>query len=1192
MDWDDSLGHLSPPSGGGRRGRLSQADTIYHKNTIITLATARERCLTGNISPSTEQLEAEETLDMSVGDTSSEMTNPCLVSVQQPSEPTIPAIDSRIQSDTSSNNTTTEQEVLCELSGTPQLLENAAPPPSPSAYSDDVEGAPAEAEEEATDVAPPLQHSQTQATSPSAQQALVEPTSSENADFPIQPVEYGTTSHSSAILPQALVSETETHAVDSIPRGVEEMTPPQPSLSSIAAPNVADLLPKIQTKSILQDDSTDKVWKDWNYSQLKEKLESVYEDVVFHRRNLFLVPTGKAGKDFIKELTFWLKQLNNNTKLNGVAVLAFMVLPSLLLQKPSAKSKAKDHSAALVRRLSTWQRGEIDELLREVKQIQQRFKKTKVKRSQEDVARIFSKLVMEGKVSAAMKFLDNEHSAGVLELNEKTINDLKEKHPQSEPLSEQGQLKGPIRTVPDHFFEPINEQEVLKATLKTKGSAGPSAMDADAFRRILCSKNFSTCGKELREEIAILTKNLATKHFHPEILGPYVNSRLIPLDKNPGVRPIGIGEVLRRIVGKVISKHASEYIKEAAGPLQVCAGHGAGAEAAIHSMREVFEREGTDAVLLIDAANAFNKLNRATALYNIQIICPEISTYVINTYRHPSRLFITGGIEISSQEGTTQGDPLAMPWYALSTTTMISHLSHNSTNIHQIWLADDAAGAGKIKNLHDWYDSLKKVGKHHGYEVNGSKCWLICKTEEVAAQASQKFGNTVNITTEGMRHLGAVIGSKVYKDHYCSEKVETWAKELERLAEIAETEPQAAYAVYTKGFKSKFTYFLRTIEKMEEYLEPIEAVLVEKLIPAFFGGDSPDIPREIIALNPNDGGLGIENLEETAAFQFQASKIKTQIHVDTIVNQEQTMRELTEDGRTQKDTEGQVRQSKQQRRKEKTEAPIPDYMKRCVEQARDNGASSWLNALPLKDQKLNLNKEQFTDALKLRYNQRLRNLPTHCPCGEVFNVEHALNCKKGGFIAQRHDNLRDLFTCLLSKVCKNVMVEPHLLPLTGETLKNRSGNTSAEARLDVKAGGFWQRSQTAFFDIRVTHVNSSSQAQKSTQKIFKSHEDSKKREYLERVLNVEQGVFTPLVFGTNGGMGKECQMFMKQLATLLAEKTDEKYSDTVTWMRTRVSMEILRSAITCIRGSRVPFRKGTDTTGDGFSLMAREADML
>lgn len=790
-----------------------------------------------------------------------------------------------------------------------------------------------------------------------------------------------------------------------------------------------------------------------------------------------------------------------------------------------------------------------------------------------------------------MKFLDKEHSAGVLELDEKVINDLKEKHPQSEPPSEQGLLEGPVKTVPHYYFEPIDEQEVMRAALKTKGSAGPSAMDADAFRRILCSKNFNTCGKELREEIAILTKNLATKHFDPDLLGPYVNARLIPLDKNPGVRPIGIGEVLRRIIGKVISKHASDSIKEAAGPLQTCAGHGAGAEAAIHSMREVFENEGTDAVLLIDASNAFNKLNRATALNNIQITCPEISTYIINTYRRPSRLFITGGKEISSQEGTTQGDPLAMPWYALSTTTMISHLSLNTTNIHQVWLADDAAGAGKIKNLHSWYNILKEVGKHHGYEVNGSKSWLICKTEEVAAEATQVFGDTVNVTTEGMRHLGAVIGAQGYKDKYCTEKVEKWATELERLAEIAETEPQAAYTVYSKGFKSKFTYFLRTIDKMEEYLEPVESVLVEKLIPALFGGDKPDIPRDIIALNPNDGGLGIENPGKIAASQFQASKIKTQIHVETIVNQEQIMRDITRDGKTPKDIEGQIRQNKQQLRKENTEAAIPEHMKRCVEQARDNGASSWLNALPLKDQKLDLNKEQFTDALNLRYNQRLRNLPTHCPCGESFNVQHALNCKKGGFIAQRHDNLRDLFTCLLSKVCKDVEAEPHLLPLTGETLTNRTGNTSDEARLDVKAGGFWQRSQTAFFDIRVTHVNSSSQAQKSTQKIFKSHEDSKKREYLERVLNIEHGVFTPLVFGTNGGMGRECHMFVKQLATLLAEKTDEKYSDTVTWMRTRISMDILRSAITCIRGSRVPFRKATDNTGDGFGLMVMEAGM-
>ena len=344
------------------------------------------------------------TIPETVGDESIQPTS-------EPSEPTTP----QIQADTSSSTTTTKQmlEVLSELSET-TLQENAAPPPIPSAHSDDVEGAPAEAEEEAKEVAPTLQLSHPQAQTHTVDTTAVEQIHLEKEAMPF--------------------SEAN-----------EEVIPPQASLSSIAAPNVADLLPKIQTKSILQDDSTDKVWKDLNYSQLKEKLKIVYEDMVFYKRNLFLIPTGKAGKDFIKELTFWLKQLNNNTKLNGVAVLAFMVLPSLLLQKPSAKSKAKDHSAALARRLSTWQRGEIDELWKEVKLIQQRFKKSKVKKSQDDVARIFSKLVMEGKVSAAMKFLDNEHSAGVLELNEETINTLKEKHPQSEPLSEQGMLERPIR---------------------------------------------------------------------------------------------------------------------------------------------------------------------------------------------------------------------------------------------------------------------------------------------------------------------------------------------------------------------------------------------------------------------------------------------------------------------------------------------------------------------------------------------------------------------------------------------------------------------------------------------------------------------------------------------------------------------------------------------------------------------------
>ena len=72
-------------------------------------------------------------------------------------------------------------------------------------------------------------------------------------------------------------------------------------------------------------------------------------------------------------------------------------------------------------------------------------------------------------------------------------------------------------------------------------------------------------------------------------------------------------------MGKTVSGFLKEEIKEAAGPLQVCAGHNAGAEAAIHAMSQVFVEEGTDGILLIDASNAFNQMNRSAALHNIQI---------------------------------------------------------------------------------------------------------------------------------------------------------------------------------------------------------------------------------------------------------------------------------------------------------------------------------------------------------------------------------------------------------------------------------------------------------------------------------------------------------------------------------------------------------------------------------------------
>ena len=142
-------------------------------------------------------------------------------------------------------------------------------------------------------------------------------------------------------------------------------------------------------------------------------------------------------------------------------------------------------------------------------------------------------------------------------------------------------------------------------------------------------------------------------------------------------------------------------------------------------------------------------------------------------------------------------------------------------------------------------------------------------------------------------------------------------------------------------------------------------------------------------------------------------------------------------------------------------------LKCCVELAKEKGVSSWLSVLPLEEHGFYLHKGEFRDALCLRYGWQLSNIPRTYKCGTNFTVDHAMMCHMGGFPTIRHNEIRDITATLLTEVCHNVATEPPLQPLTGETLTARSANTDDNARLDIRARGFWNNSQDAFFDVRV-----------------------------------------------------------------------------------------------------------------------------
>ena len=117
-----------------------------------------------------------------------------------------------------------------------------------------------------------------------------------------------------------------------------------------------------------------------------------------------------------------------------------------------------------------------------------------------------------------------------------------------------------------------------------------------------------------------------------------------------------------------------------------------------------------------------------------------------------------------------------------------------------------------------------------------------------------------------------------------------------------------------------------------------------------------------------------------------------------------------------------------------------DSLKRCLLLNREKGAGSWLTALPLKDHGYCLNKQEFRDAVSLRYGWKIANTPQFCGCGAKNSTDHALICAKGGYVSMRHNALRDLNADFQREVCKDVVVEPKLLPLEGEIVDGISGD--------------------------------------------------------------------------------------------------------------------------------------------------------
>ena len=282
-------------------------------------------------------------------------------------------------------------------------------------------------------------------------------------------------------------------------------------------------------------------------------------------------------------------------------------------------------------------------------------------------------------------------------------------------------------------------------------------------------------------------------------------------------------------------------------------------------MCRIFHDATTEAVLLVDANNAFNSLNRKVAILNTHQLCPSIATILTNTYRENASLFIDGDT-LFLQEGTTQGDPLAMAMHAIATVPLIEKLQ--STNTKQVWYADDATAGGTLLNLKAWWTMLSSSGPSYGYFVNPGKTWLIVKPQHERDAKELFSGTGIGITSEGKRHLGAALGSHCFLESYISDKVKMWTSTILNLSLIAKTQPHAAYCGFVHGVSGLWTFFLRTLPDISSFLQPLEDAI--RLLPS--RGDSiSDTERDLFALPARLGGLALPNPTASASFEYTSS---------------------------------------------------------------------------------------------------------------------------------------------------------------------------------------------------------------------------------------------------------------------------------------------------------------------------------
>jgi hypothetical protein len=425
--------------------------------------------------------------------------------------------------------------------------------------------------------------------------------------------------------------------------------------------------------------------------------------------------------------------------------------------------------------------------------------------------------------------------------------------------------------------------------------------------------------------------------------------------------------------------------------------------------------------------------------------------------------------------------------------------------------------------------------------------------------------------------------------------IQRWVTGIERLAAVATRFPHSAYAGLVSCLSAEWQYICRTVPDVGPRLAPVEQALRTKFLPAITGISGPinDELRTLLGNGVKTGGLAIRDPTISAASLYSTSIDATSMLAGTLIRNEPINIDAHRNcvraagathRKTKRDGEAAFHAALMER--------SPPKVKKRMERAAVAGA--WLSTIPNRFSGTELTRDEWFDNVAIRYGNRPANLPDHCDgCGAGLTLEHGLSCKKGGLVGIRHDDARDEWAhlCSIALTDSRVVTEPAIFYGNGTratatnaatNATNPSGRTNTpgdEARGDVLAHCFWSRGRGTVFDIRICDTDSRSYGATSSAKILERHAKEKKEKYEAACLERRRD-FTPLVYSVDGMASKDARTAERRVAWLLAQKWKRAYSDMANFVRTRMSLAVVRSNTLLLRGDRTsPMRRRAPSDG-------------